>query len=399
MRTLLGPVRPCIATLVTAAMAAVPVQATAAGAGDAQTTRAQAVGSQTAGQWSTEKTEEWYQGMPWLVGCNYGPATAINQLEMWQAETFDPETIDRELGWAESLGFNSIRVFLHDLPWKQDREGYLKRIEQFLKIADKHGIGVMFVLFDSVWDPNPQPGTQRGPKPGLHNSGWVQGPGAEILKDASRHGDLEDYVKGIVGHFREDKRVQIWDIWNEPDNTNDASYGKEEPEGKNELVLPLLKKTFAWAREARPTQPLTSGVWIGNWADPEKLSPMERLQLEESDVISFHTYGNQEEVGKCVENLRRYNRPLFCTEYMARPMGSTFDPVLADFKEGRVGAYNWGFVAGKTQTIYPWDSWQNAYESEPPVWFHDIFRLDGTAYRPEEVEFIRRVTGKTAGAN
>lgn len=383
-----------------AVLTALSLAAAAAPAGassDAATTgtdTGSAPGDAVPAPWSAEKANAWYAGMPWLVGCNFAPSTAINQLEMWQADTFDPSTIDRELGWAESLGFNSVRVFLHDIPWKEDPDGFLRRIGQFLDIAEKHGIGVMFVLFDSVWDPYPRSGRQRAPRPGLHNSGWVQSPGAEILMDASRQDHLEGYVKGIIGHFKDDRRVHVWDIWNEPDNTNNTSYGPQEPKNKVELVLPLLKKSFAWAREVHPSQPLTSGVWIGNWADPEKLSPMERAQIELSDVISFHNYGKPEDVKKCVENLRRYNRPILCTEYMARPMGSTFDPILGDFKEEKVAAYNWGFVSGKSQTIYPWDSWQTPYASEPPVWFHDIFRPDGSPYRPEEVQYIRQVTGK-----
>ena len=107
-------------------------------------------------QWTKDQANAWYVRMPWLVGANYIPSTAINQLEMWQADTFDPATIDRELGWAQELGFNSMRVFFHDLLWEQDREGLLKRMDQFLAIADKHGIGVMFVPLDAVWDPFPK---------------------------------------------------------------------------------------------------------------------------------------------------------------------------------------------------------------------------------------------------
>jgi hypothetical protein len=288
-----------------------------------------------------------------------------------------------------------MRVFLHDIPWKQDSAAYLERLDRFLAMADRHGIGAMFVIFDSVWDPFPKPGKQRDPKPGLHNSGWVQGPGLEILKDPKRHDELKGYVQGVIGRFRADKRVHAWDMFNEPDNNNRSSYGQHEPDNKAELALALLQKSYAWAREMKPTQPLTSGVWIGNWADPAKLSPMEKFQLEASDVISFHSYGTLDETRKCVENLRRYGRPILCTEYMARPRGSTFDPILGYFKEQKVAAYNWGFVAGKTQTIYPWDSWQKPYEAEPPVWFHDIFRADGKAYDPKEVEYIRSVTGKS----
>jgi hypothetical protein len=347
-------------------------------------------------RWTKAEADAWQGRTPWLVGCNYIPSTAINQLEMWQADTFDPKTIDRELGWAESLGFTSVRVFLHDIPWRDDHEGFLKRIDEFLAIAEKHHIGVMFVLFDAVWDPNPKAGPQRAPKPGLHNSGWVQGPGAAILGDPARHDELKGYVQGIVGHFKGDPRVHAWDLFNEPDNPNRSSYGDQELKDKEEKAVMLLEKAFAWARAMNPTQPLTSGVWVGDWADETALRPIERLQLEQSDVISFHTYDPLPDVQKRVASLRRYGRPLICTEYMARPAGSKFDPMLRYFKEEHVGAYSWGFVAGKSQTIYPWDSWQKPYDKEPDPWFHDIFRTDGTPYRPAEVEYIRRTTGKPA---
>jgi hypothetical protein len=348
------------------------------------------------GPWPIEKAAAWSRAHPWLVGCNYAPSTAINQLEMWQAETFDPLTIDRELGWAEDLGFNSVRVFLHHMLWEQDAPGFLTRMEQFLTIADRHHIGVMFVLFDAVWDPFPQPGKQRAPKPGLHNSGWVQSPGARVLADPRQHDSLKDYVTGVLGKFKADRRVHAWDLFNEPDNTNGSSYSRQEPAGKPELAFALLKKTFDWAHEVAPSQPLTAGVWIGSLSDPDRLSPINRYMLTQSDVISFHNYRPPAELKKDVESLKRYRRPLLCTEYMARPMGSTFDPILPYLKKEHVGAYNWGFVAGKTQTIYPWDSWQKPYAAEPPTWFHDIFRPDGTPYDANEVAFIRRVTGKAA---
>ena len=358
-------------------------------------------------RWTPEEANAWHQRTPWLVGANYAPATAINQLEMWQADTFDPATIDKELGWAAGLGFNSMRVFLHHLLWEQDKEGFLKRMDQFLAIADKHKIGVMFVLFDSVWDPNPKLGPQPEPVKGLHNSGWVQSPGKADLLNKERHQLLEAYVKGVVGRFKDDRRVQVWDLWNEPDNMNGNSYGpegtipgkgKQEPprEVKQKAVEELLAKSFQWAREARPTQPLTSGLWLGGHkADPAKLIPIERVQLAESDVISFHSYGNLPDVKQWVANLRKHNRPLLCTEYMARPQGSTFDPVLAYFKEEKIAAYNWGFVAGKSNTIFAWSTWQKPETlPEPKVWFHDIFRPDGSPFDPKEVEYIRGVTGK-----
>lgn len=342
--------------------------------------------------WPQNKADQWQTQHPWLVGCNFTPSTAINQLEMWQADTFDTQTIDRELGWAESIGFNSVRVFLHDLLWQQDSKGFLKRMDQFLSIAHKHHIGVTFVLFDSCWNPWPKLGKQPTPRPFLHNSGWVQSPGEEMLMHPERFAELKPYVQGVIKHFKNDSRIDMWDVFNEPDNYNDPAYVKVEPPQKRDMALILLQETFAWAREVNPSQPLTSGVWLGNWADPKKLSSMERVQLQNSDVISFHNYGKLDDLKKSVENLRRYHRPLVCTEYMARPVGSTFDPNLKFLHDEKVAAYNWGFVSGKTQTIFPWDSWTKTYTSEPPVWFHDIFRADGSAYDPKEVNFIKSVT-------
>jgi hypothetical protein len=348
-------------------------------------------------RWTPDQANAWYARQPWLVGCNFNPSTAINQLEMWQAETFDPDTIDRELGWAEELGFNSVRVYLHNLLWDQDREGFLRRIEEFLTIADKHGIGVMFVPLDGVWDPHPETGKQREPRPHVHNSGWLQAPGAEILGDPQRHDELRPYITGLIRHFRNDERIQVWDVFNEPDNANVNAYGTRgantELPNKAEMATRLLEKVFRWARQAEPSQPLTAGVWLGPWPNHDRLAPIEKVMLEQSDVVSFHNYGGLEHVRPRVEQLRRYRRPILCTEYMARPNGSRFDPVMGYFKAQKIGAYNWGFVAGKTQTNYPWDSWHRQYTSEPDVWFHEILRRDETPYDREEVKYIKSVTG------
>ncbi len=350
-------------------------------------------GEAPADRWPEAKAWAWQHQTGWLVGCNFLPSTAINQLEMFQADTFDLPTIDRELGWAESLGFNSVRVFLHNLLWDQDPQGFLERLDQFLTVAGKHRIGVVFVLFDSCWDPFPALGRQRAPKPHVHNSGWVQSPGAGVLLDPAKQPALAGYVRGVVGHLKGDRRVQAWDVWNEPDNMNQPAYIEHEPTNKVQLALPLLRQAFGWAREANPTQPLTSGLWVGDWPDPDRLSPTEQLQLSQSDVISFHNYGGLGDLTHAVEHLRRYHRPVLCTEYMSRGNGSFFDPNLGYLKWCGVGAYNWGLVAGKSQTIYPWDSWTKQYEREPALWFHDIFRPEGQPYRPTEATYIRGVTG------
>jgi hypothetical protein len=346
-------------------------------------------------RWTEDKASAWYSAQPWPVGANFLPSNAINELEMWQPETFDPTTIDRELGWAEAIGMNTMRVFLHNLLWEQDPQGFQKRIDTFLSIAARHHIKPVFVLFDSCWDPYPKLGPQHPPIPGVHNSGWVQAPGISVLTDATQYPRLENYVKGVVGAFANDERILAWDVWNEPDNANDSSYGKTEPKNKSDLVLQLLPQVFAWARSARPIQPLTSGVWRGDWTSVDKMPPMARVQIEQSDVISFHNYGWPEQFEKRIQELQQFHRPIICTEYMARGAGSLFDTVLPVAKKYHVGAINWGLVAGKSQTYLPWDSWQRPYVERPPtIWFHDVFFPDGKPYRDREAEIIRNLTSE-----
>jgi len=345
-------------------------------------------------RWTEQQANDWYKKQPWLIGANYIPATAINQLEMWQADSFDPARIDKELGWAQKIGMNTMRVFLHDQLWQQDAKGFQARIDQFLKISKKHGIRPLFVLFDSCWDPFPKLGKQHAPTPGVHNSGWVQNPGAEALMDRSQETRLEAYVKGVVGAFAKDDRILGWDLWNEPDNTNGSSYGKMEPEGKVARVAELLPKVYAWARAAGPTQPLTSGIWNGNdWSEKAQLTPIQTTQLEQSDVISFHNYDSPRELEKRIVWLERLHRPIICTEYMARGNGSFFSGSLPVAKLHNIAMINWGLVQGKTQTNLPWDSWQKPYtDREPAIWFHEVFRTDGTPYIPEEAVYLKRIT-------
>jgi hypothetical protein len=345
-------------------------------------------------RWPVERANAWYSAQPWLVGSNYIPAYAGNQLEMWQADTFDLKAIEREMGWAQSLGFNTLRVFLHDLAWKQDPQGFLERMDQFLGAADRHGLRPIVVIFDGVWHPNPKPGRQPAPAPHVHNSVWLQSPGREILESESAQEGLEPYVKAVIGRFSADRRVLAWDLFNEPDNPNVNAYGKLESSRKAEVALNLLRRVFRWARDVNPSQPLTAGVWHGNW-DPATapLAPMTAFMLEQSDVISFHDYNPIDTLRMQLRLLQRYGRPILCTEYMARPRDSRFETILPYLRDEHVAAINWGFVAGRSQTIYPWDSWLEKYTAEPKIWFHDIFRSDGTPYDPAEVRFIRKILG------
>lgn len=338
------------------------------------------------GRWSVEKANQWYDQEPWLFGCNFTPSTAINQLEMWQAATFDPETIDRELGWAAGLGMNTVRVYLHDLLWEQDHEGFLERIDRFLGIADKHGIRTMFVIFDSCWGSFPQLGEQPAPRPHVHNSGWVQSPHIETLKDVTKHQALEPYVKGVIGRFKDDARVLAWDLYNEP-GAGSSSDGMRHRR-KLALCMILLEHAFEWARAAEPSQPLTVGLYSGEWIGPES-TRFTRYVLENADVLSFHDYRELHLTIERVGTLKPFGRPILCTEYMARGADSRFETHLPYFKKNRIAAYNWGLVAGKTQTQYPWSSWQEEFTAEPELWHHDILRPDGTPFDPEEVRLFR----------
>jgi len=325
-------------------------------------------------RWSGEKAWNWYKSRPWIVGFNYVPSTACNTTELWQAETFDERTIDRELGWAQGLGFNSCRVFVQYLVWKSDPEGLRKRVDRFLQIADGHGLSAMLVLFDdcAFGDPpqtEPYLGKQRDPIPGMILPGWTPSPGLKAVTDRSAWPDLEKYVTDVVGSFAEDKRVLVWDLYNEPGN-----------EGKS---LPLVEATFRWARAAKPSQPLTMGVWSGHAA-------LNEAQFLHSDILSYHHYGTYESQLATLWAHKRQMRPVISTEWMARPVGSKWQTDLPLFKQQGVGCYSWGLVNGRTQCQFAWGDRRGT--PEPKVWFHDLFHQDGRPYDAAEHEVIRKTT-------
>jgi hypothetical protein len=342
-------------------------------------------------RWSPRRAHDWRTGAGWLVGCNFVPSTAGNQLEMWQEATYDPDTIGRELGWAAALGFNSVRVFLHDLLWASAGQDFLDRVDQVLGLAHGHGITVMPVLFDGVWHPEPRPGPQPEPRPGVHNSIWVQGPGAAVLSDPGRWPDLRPYVEAVLTRFSDDERIVAWDLFNEPDQRNLISWPRKEMRRKTPAADGLLNAAFDWAQGADPGQPLTCGLFTGVSGAVERVGPVNRTILGRSDVISFHSYAPRRRLERSLDHLERYDRPLICTEWLARTAGSTVD-LLEVFARREVGAYCWGLVAGRSQTTYPWTSWIRPGRADQP-WFHDLLHPDGSPYDPDEAALIRSVTG------
>lgn len=326
------------------------------------------------GQWPKDKARDWHLARPWLVGCNYLPSTAVNDVEMWQAETFDPATIDRELGWAKDLGLNSVRVFLNFVVWKADADGLKRRFGRFLDIAERHRLTVMPILFDDCNFAGrvAAPGKQPDPVRGVHNSQWVSSPPLAMVADREAWPELERYTKDVIGAFGKDRRVAVWDLYNEPGNS-----------GMGQKSQALVEAAFAWAREARPAQPLT----VGAWTDFD--GPMSRRIMELSDVVSFHGYDALPGVKQKIEICRRYDRPILCTEWLHRQSGNTVEAILPLFHAQRVGCYNWGLVYGRTQTYMPWGS--RPGDPVPAVWQHDLLHPDGKPYRAEELELIRKL--------
>ncbi|MFL2697763.1 MAG: 1,4-beta-xylanase [Gammaproteobacteria bacterium] len=342
-------------------------------------------------KWTKEKALDWYEKEDWLVGFNFLPSTSINQLEMFQEETFDPVTIKKELGWAKDLGFNSARIYLHDLLWIE-KDIFCKRLNEVLDICSSLSIKPILVLFDDCHRPYPKLGKQPLPVKGVHNSGWKQSPGMELvhsIHDKNISEDeierLKDFVQGVIKEFNEDQRILMWDIYNEPGQF-----------GVGDKSLELLTMTWDWAQEVRPSQPLTSCL------DGSVGKEIIKLNKEKSDVITFHTY-EAKDLEPTITRLKEIGRPLICTEYMAREHGTTFQFSMPIFKKHDVGCYNWGLVAGKSQTHFGWPTILDLHKRkkngefiregedipEPKIWFHDIFRTDGSAYDQDEVKFIK----------
>jgi len=326
-------------------------------------------------RWTTNRAWDWYQSRVWLCGFNYVVSTAVNSTEMWQGESFDLETINRELDWEKNIGFNNCRLFLQYLVWRDDPTGLMERIDQFLQVADRHKISTIFCFFDDCAFSGKEPylGKQNGPVPGVHNSGWTPSSGHQRVVDQLFRPQLEDFVTGIVSYFARDDRILAWDIYNEPGNV-----------GMGDKSLPLLRQSFQWARNSKPEQPLTAAVWSNS------LQTITKAVLELSDIITFHNYGDLPTVQRQVSDLKSYGRPVICSEWMARHHGSLFETHLPFFERERIGCYCWGLVNGKTPTHFPWESSPGA--TEPDVWFHDLLRRNGEPYRKKEIGVIREHT-------
>ena len=367
------------------------------------------------GQWTKEKANQWYAKQPWLVGANYLPATAINQIEMWQASTWDPKTIEREFGWAKQTGMNTMRIFLHDMVWASDEAGLYKRMDEFLNIAAKYGIKPFFVFFDDCHFPNPTLGEQPLPVIGYHNSGWVNSPARDLALRFSEDkaspqevANLKGYVQKTIRRFKNDKRVLMWELYNEPGRGNNLD-GADIKTSIGDKSNKLLYQSWLWAREVNPSQPIT-GTAKGSLGEMNV-----KINRINADVLSVHSYEKPEVLERVIKNYQADGRPIIMTEWLARTQESSVAGCLPIMKKYNVGAVNWGFVSGKSGTIWPWFSRRENGKNisvnqrreagkvvkpgevfpEPKLWFHDLYRTDGTPFDQKEIDLFKELTQRT----
>lgn len=324
-------------------------------------------------RWPEQKIQSWYNNQPWFCGFNYIPAYAVNYTAMWDKTSFDTAAIDKELAIAEKVGLNCLRAVLQYAVYEDDPEYFLATLDKFMAICKRHKIKFMPALFDDCvfgLENDPKVGKQPEPLPGWYAWAWSPSPGHTMVIDSTTHPKIEKYVKAVMERFKNDDRIFIWDLYNEPTNG-----------GLGTTTLPLLQKVIKWAREVSPLQPMTIGIWNDN----ERLN---EIAVTGSDIISFHNYGNKQNLEKHIQELKKYNRPLINTEWMNRPAGSTIKDNLAVFYENNVGCMLWGLVNGKTQTDLPWG--HRPGDPAPSVWQHDLFKGNFQPYNDAEIASLRK---------
>ncbi len=326
-------------------------------------------------RWTAQRAQDWYNKQPWYCGFNYIPGYAINYTAMWDKTSFDSAAIDKELALAEKSGMNVLRAVLQFAVYEDDPAYFLATLDAFMAICARHKIKFMPALFDDcVFGITHEPviGKQPEPLKGWYAWAWSPSPGHSLVIDAQAHPRIEKYVKAVIGRFKDDGRILLWDLYNEPTNG-----------GLGSASFPLLKKVVAWARTINPSQPLTVDIW-------NRDKRLNEIALAASDIISFHNYGNKEALQNQITELKKYNRPVICTEWMNRPAGSLVSSHLPVFLEEKVGCLLWGLVNGKTQTDLPWG--HRPGDPVPALWQHDLYRPDFTPYDPREVALITQLT-------
>lgn len=356
-------------------------------------------------RWTTKDANDWWAARPWVCGFNFLPSTAVNFLDMWQAESFDLPTIERELGWAGEIGFNALRVNLHTLVWQHDRDGLFDRFDKVMAIAAKAGLDTVPCLFDDCGFGGAEPvyGPQPAPVPGVHNSRAVASPGRAVVMNTAARPDLAAYVGDIVRTFRTDRRILFWDLYNEPGNRMVFAPDKfiRFPGHLAAHALSLMEEAFVWARAECPEQPLTVAAWTTPLPDEDAhpyQTEIDRSALLHSDIVTFHAYWKAGKVSQFIDYLSVLDRPMLCTEWMARTVDSRIEDQLQIFHERNVGCFQWGLVRGRTQTHLPWPAdlvRAHGGHADRDLWFHDLLDENGDPYDRREVDLIKSLTTST----
>lgn len=324
---------------------------------------------------------------------------------MWHRDTFDSQSIAKELSWASGIGFNAVRVNPHFLVWKNDRDGLFERIDCFLTLASQRNIRTVICPLDDCGFGGfePEYGRQLGPLPGVHNSRAVASPGRAAVMDRSIWPDIEKYIRDIVRSYRDDNRVLFWDLYNEPGNRmlfNTHGYAEYDVGllGHSQSLMALC---FEWARAESPEQPLTVGAWLTPLPTSDELpyqSSIDQQALAMSDLITFHAYTDSARNSAFIDFLASYNRPMACTEWMARNVDSRITDQLPMLKRRDIGCFQWGLVKGRSQTNLPWPTdllkqlGQSELSCNRDIWFHDLLDEQGRPYDETEIDVIRALT-------
>ncbi len=349
-------------------------------------------------KWTEEKANEWYKTKGWLRGCNFIPSVCANRADMWQA--YDCErhfaVAEKELKLCKEIGFNTIRIFLEFNVWLAEHDSFMANLERFITLADSLGISILMGLTSEAQLPR---GGSYIPKKlgeqeyawGYHQGRW---PLTEEQKALTPYHFAElpevsekfyEMVREVVGKYAQDNRIIVWNVYNEPGVVI------------RERAIPILERMFAECRALDPIQPLCADVYYSYYSYDKIETAAEKVALDLSDIISFHSYMAYDLMVPQIKELKKLNRPIFMTEWLSRTSWSTVEDLYPLFYLENIACYCWGFVLGKTQTNEPWeDYWNHFYSGDPKAkydfgrWMHDLFRPNYRPYIPEEIELIKR---------
>lgn len=348
-------------------------------------------------RWSNEKAWDWYKSKKWIRGCNFISSDCANRIDQWQSygATDRFKTVDEELALAKSVGFNSIRVLVEYDVWDMEHDAFMQNLETYLQICDKHGITCMIVLANDCQTPKENYkktvlgeqhfdlGYHGGRKVSPHQKGEETYNIFDEPEIATRYIAM---VREIITKYKDDKRVILWNILNEPGNR------------RGDKSLEFMKKMFQTAREIDPIQPLAADIWNGINEDGSARTNIEQAAMDLSDVISFHWYGDFCSMVKFVTALKKTNRPIFCTEWLHRISGNNIFEIFPYFFSEGIASYQWGLVASyKTQYFEPWNMLWEQYDNADKdalhldftKWQHDLFRPSHHPYDPNEIKIIK----------